>query len=118
MKNLIVSLAILLAIALVILTYGIYAHNVSEKLEAFVLSSKVTSLTDTDNAYAYWLKHKPIIHIGVATSFVDNVTLGFIELRSALASNDSEEIAKAIESLQFYTSELKRVNLVSWENIL
>ncbi len=118
MKNLIVSLVILLAIVAVIITYGIYAGNVSKKLEAFSLSAKVTSLPDADTAYGYWLKHKPLIHIGVATAFTDNVTSGFIELRSAIAANSDEDIQKATEELRFYLSELRRVNCVSWENIL
>ncbi len=118
MRNLIISFIILVAIVALIIIYGIYAQTVSKKLEDFSLSASVTSLPDADKAYAYWLKNKSIIHVGVATSFTDNVSLGFIDLRTALSSNNTEEIAKATENLQFYVSELKRVNCVSWENIL
>ncbi len=118
MKNLVISLTILLAIVAVIILYGIYAGRVAGKLEAFSLSDKATSLSDADEAYDYWLKNKPFVHIGVSAAFADNITLGFIELRTALASNNTEEIAKAKEYLQFYLSELSRINCVNWENIL
>ncbi len=94
MKNLIISIVLLVIIAAVLFFYGTYTNETARVLSSFTQSEEITS-ENALSAYEYWLSRRWVISLGVDASYTENVTIGFTALRAALESGDSAEAEKA-----------------------
>ncbi len=117
MKTAIASGVLILCLIMLITANSIYCIGITEDLKDMVSADKIFTVNDTEKLEEYWNKHKMIMHLGVNSSYTDNISEGIAEFKAAVKTNSEADIAASLNLLNFRINELEELNRLSFVNI-
>jgi hypothetical protein len=122
MKGFIVTIILFAILILVIVTNGIFVNNVHKEMYALTESLSPSPSLENEKLIfeieTLWKSKKRLLSISVSFSQIDEVTKRIDALLASNHLNDASQTAINIKLLQNSIDAIKRLEMLSIENIL